>query len=406
MGIFDKIIDKSYRINFWQYKKERMPDDDIREFTEQYILSEQCEEDISRLKNGDYYFSIPTMKLVPKSDSDKKRILYLFPKNEVAVMRLIAYALQNMDELYSDELYSFRFMKGAKEYAQIRKAKPDFDKYYAVKADIKSYANTMNVELLVNKIKSIFSDDPQLSNFLSWFLERRQYIYRGQVFQGDTAGLPGCPLYGFFSNIYLTDVDSYFQKKGIQYARYADDILIYAKTKEEAEQDYADLRKLVEGLKLHFNEKKTGILDAGEPVEFLGVLYGDGWIDISHHTLEKIKRKMRGRAKRIEQEKRMKGLSSDETGKLMIWLGQNVFTGKEENNRINWIRWFFPVITRADGLMELDRYNQYCIRYAMTGKWNKAQYKVSYEKLKELGYKSLVRMYYAGSAIEQQGRSK
>ena len=400
MGLLDKIMDKAYRTEFLQYKVPRLYNDEIREYTENYIMSEQCERDITRLKNGDYYFNVPEKKLVPKTDTNKKRILYIFQENEVALMRLMTYALQNMNELYSDQLYSFRSERGVREYAQARIKESYLDRYYAVKADIKSYANTMSVEILVEKLRKIFSDDPEMFNFLKWFLERRQYMYRGEFFEGDTAGLPGCPLYGFFSNIYLSEVDTYFSQKGMQYARYADDILIYSETKEEAEKDFKDLREMVEGLKLHFNESKTRIIDTCEPVEFLGILYGDGWVDISWHTLEKIKRKLRGRAKKIEREKRLNGLSADEAGKRMILWDEGMFTGKNGGNRISWIRWYFPVITRTDGLQELDRYNQYCIRYAMTGKWNAAQYRVHYDRLKKLGYRSLVRAYRSGSIIK------
>ena len=397
MGIFDMIIDKDYRINFLNYKLDRLDKESLRDYTKQYILSEQCEKDIIRLKNGDYFFSLPTKKLIPKTDSNKKRILYMFPENEVALMRLIAYAFQNMEELYTNSLYSFRINRGAKEYAHERKTLPQLDNYYAIKVDIKSYANTLSSNILADQLQKIFSDDPEMCNFLVWFVKRGQYTYNGEIINGETAGLPGCPLYAFFGNVYLFEVDSYFENKGIEYARYADDILIYAKTLEEATKDYNDLSNILEKLKLQFNKNKTRIIEPGQPVEFLGILYGNGWIDISRHTLNKIESKMRGRAKIIEREKRLKGLNAKQAAKLMVTWDERVFSGQRDKDKINWLRWFFPVITRTDGLNELDRYNQYCIRYVMTGKWNKAQYRVSYDTLKKMGYRSLVRMYYSGS---------
>lgn len=62
---------------------------------------------------------------------------------------------------------------------------------------------------------------------------------------------------------------------------------------------------------------------------------------------------------------------------------------------LTWSRWFFPLITKADGLREIDHYLQQNIRFIATGRHGKGNYKkTSYVRLQQLGYRSLVSEYY------------
>ena len=60
-----------------------------------------------------------------------------------------------------------------------------------------------------------------------------------------------------------------------------------------------------------------------------------------------------------------------------------------------WCRWFFPNIMVDTSLMEIDKYMQEYIRYIITGRHYKGNYRITYEQMKEWGYRSLVHEYYA-----------
>ena len=394
LSMFDKMKRADFRAAFMEYKNIRLDNEEIRQQTEEYVMSEKCVEDINRLQAGDYYFSIPIRRMIPKNNSNKKRIIYRFSEDETALMRLMAYALQGMDDLFSDGLFSFRRGVSAKDYFRIRKDNPLIKDCYAIKADIKSYGNSLNIEILTGKIRSIFENDPAVRDFFTWLLNRRVFIDKGELVYGDTAGLPGCPIHNFFTNIYLSEIDEYFFDKSISYARYSDDILIYVDSEATANEDFEIISNMIGDLKLSFNEAKTRICKVNEPIEFLGMELNGDEIDIAPTSMRKLKRRMRMRAKKIEKQKRQQGMSPEEAGRQLIAMNMHSFFGKDEESRMSWKRWAFPVITKTDGLQTLDLYNQYCIRYVMTGKWSKAQYRVKYQKLKELGYRSLVRAYY------------
>ena len=87
-------------------------------------------------------------------------------------------------------------------------------------------------------------------------------------------------------------------------------------------------------------------------------------------------------------------MDADKAMKALINYFNHKFFEIDDPEMLTWSRWFFPVINQTDGLKEIDHYLQQNIRFLKTGKHNKSNYKVDYEKLKELGYKSLVNEYY------------
>lgn len=52
------------------------------------------------------------------------------------------------------------------------------------------------------------------------------------------------------------------------------------------------------------------------------------------------------------------------------------------------------MITRVDSLREIDHILQECLRYVGSGKKNNARYRVDYQEMHRLGYRSLVHSYY------------
>ena len=63
-------------------------------------------------------------------------------------------------------------------------------------------------------------------------------------------------------------------------------------------------------------------------------------------------------------------------------------------DEFTWCRWFFPNITTDVSLKEIDEYMQQYIRYIITGRHYKGNYRITYKQLKEWGYRSLVHEYY------------
>ena len=66
----------------------------------------------------------------------------------------------------------------------------------------------------------------------------------------------------------------------------------------------------------------------------------------------------------------------------------------DKSTEFTWSRWFFPNLTTDNGLKEIDAYMQQYIRYCVTGKHSKGNYRITYEQMKNWGYRNLVHEYY------------
>ena len=88
-------------------------------------------------------------------------------------------------------------------------------------------------------------------------------------------------------------------------------------------------------------------------------------------------------------------MSGDKAAKGFIKAMNHKFFDCGDGTEFSWTRWFFPNLTTADGLAEIDVYMQQYIRYCVTGRHYKGNYRVTYEQMKEWGYRNLVHEYYA-----------
>ena len=374
-------------------------DEDEFALLKEYIMSEKCNNDIKRLLDDDFFFSIPTMTCLRKKNSQRKRIIYRFNLEEKMLMQLIAFTLHDYDHLYEDSVYSFRLGKHISEAFSVIRKKQLSTTHWVLKTDIKSYGDNVNPELLADMLDDIFlKQDPKLCSFFRKLLTRGK-CYRGrELVSGSTGALSGCPLTTFFENVYLRDIDRYIIKESSYYCRYADDIAIFTDTQEKADALYSRIKELFAERGLSFNQDKTAITPPGESFDLLGFQVTGNEFEISPHSLDSIIWKLNHRAKKLVRLQSRYGLSKDETMQRMIDRIDAYFYGRDtNNNELNWVDWSFKVLTSCGSLKKIDSCAQECIRYVGSGgKRNNAKYRVRYKTMRRMGYRPLVHAFYHG----------
>ena len=101
------------------------------------------------------------------------------------------------------------------------------------------------------------------------------------------------PLSAFLANLYLTKIDVWFQENDVLYARYSDDIIIFAQEEKKIEQYSERLTEMIHEAGLVLNEKKTRKTNPKEAWTFLGFQCNGNCIDVSDEALDKIKKKLK-----------------------------------------------------------------------------------------------------------------
>ena len=340
---------------------------------------------------------IPTKKIVNKMGSGKKRVVYSFAPDEMVILKLIAFRLYQYDACFTPNCYAFRRgIKASDAIFSIRRAIGN-RQMWAYKLDIHDYFNSISIDILLPMLEEMLADDRPLYCFFEKMLTDNRVVSGGETIAESHGVMAGVPTAPFLADVYLKEVDRYFHDAHVIYARYSDDIILFAPDHETLMAYKTQMTEFLRKYRLEVNPDKERIYAPDDAYEFLGFKCHARDIDISEAT----KKKMKGKIKRatrslmrwrirnhMEPEKAMKGLINH---------FNRVFFESDDTDSLTWARWFFPVINQTEGLREIDHYLQQNIRYLGTGKHNKTNYRTDYAQLKQMGYKSLVNEYYTTS---------
>lgn len=399
MSIIENINNHSKWLDFLLYKQNNGCFTDQEELNiKHFVENNRYEYYYDLIKNKSFPVDYPRKMVVNKEGTKKKRIVYSYGDEENIVLKFIAFNLYMFDGRFGRSCYAFRRGYGVRDAIKRVKGNRDFAKKFCFKADISNYFNSIDVDMLLNKMRFIKEQDEELFRLFEKLLKEDKVYDNGKLISEKHGAMAGTPCSPFFANIYLLDMDKCFEDKCVPYFRYSDDILLFADSKEELEELMSMFYQQVDEHKLSVNKSKVTITEPGESFEFLGFAYDNGVIDLSANTMRKLKAKIKRKADALRRWQRKKNLSEEKAAIGFInTMNRKFFGGTDktwEDDDFTWCRWFFPNITTDKGLKEIDNYMQQYIRYVITGRHYKGNYRITYEQMKEWGYKSLVHEFY------------
>lgn len=337
---------------------------------------------------------IPEKKLVNKMGTGKKRVVYSYSHDEMTVLKLLAYLLYRYDDRFAPNCYAFR--RGLKPHDAIHHLNQAIQgkSVWAYKLDIHDYFNSIPIPMLLPILREMLTDDPPLYRFFERLLSDPRVRYQGQVVEERHGVMAGTPTAPFLADVYLKEIDHYFHDAGVLYARYSDDIILFAPDIETLEKHKATLLRFLEQYQLEVNPSKEQVFSPTEAYQFLGFKCHEGRIDIADATLQKMKGKIKRKAQSLVRWRSKQGIDGERAMKGLINYFNKKFFDSDDKDTLNWSRWFFPLLNQTDGLKEIDHYLQQNLRFLSTGKHSKANYRITYEMLKSLGYRSLVNEFF------------
>lgn len=362
------------------------------------LENEQYLEICNRVVAGQYEFKIPLKLVVNKLQTGKKKTVYLFDYQDDLLLKVINKILTlNYAGIISPACHSFQKGKGAKTAFKSLLRDREIDEKYCFKTDIHNFFNSVSPTDFVETLPKEIKNDKILFQLIKQLLLNDiARSKEGQIIHEPKGLMAGCPLSPFLSNIYLRELDNYFINQRVSYVRYSDDIVLFDnKTAMEEHRNY--IVNYLQNKGLIINQSKTSITSPGETAVFLGFAYQKGNIDLSPVSVEK----MKGKVKRLSRSfnRRIARKKISETDALKRFIGRinrKLYGIEAIENELCWAQWFFPVINTDTSLGELDKYIQERLRYSLTGKYSKSNYrKIPYEMLKEHGYIPLRSAYFA-----------
>ena len=260
-------------------------------------LKSHGEELTASILNGRYKPNPVRRVEIPK-DNGKKRQLGIPTVVDRVIQQAIAQVLTPIYERqFSEGSYGFRPRKGGKK-ALVKATEIISQGYhYAVDIDLERFFDTVNHAKLIEILQWTINDDAVISLI-------HKYLNAGVMVNGKYEetweGTPqGGPLSPLLANILLNELDKELERRGHPFVRYADDGLIFCKSRRAAERVMESITKFIEStLKLRVNREKTESAYVGK-LKFLG--YGfyirNGKCRLRLH--QKTEAKMRRRLKAI-----------------------------------------------------------------------------------------------------------
>lgn len=338
----------------------------------------------------------PKKSVIAKLGSTKKRTVYTYPPDLNLTMKLLTFlTLRKYDGLFSDGLYSFRPGRNAKDaIRKLIRTRNIRQKYY-YKVDIHDYFNSVPVERLLPMVREALHDDPGLYRFFEQVLTDPYVLYNGRVQEEKKGIMAGTPLSSFFANLYLKEMDAHFERVQVPYARYSDDVIVFADTEEEVRAYRDSILGFLNAHGLTVNPDKERLGAPEDGWTFLGFSYRDGVVDIAEATLKKLKQKMRRKRDGLARWQKRNGVEKEKAAAAFIRIFNRKLMEGPKDSELTWSYWFFPVINTTKSLLAIDHYAEDCVRYLLSGTHTKARFNVRYADLKALGYKSLLHEYFA-----------
>jgi RNA-directed DNA polymerase len=209
--------------------------------------------------------------------------------------RIVAQSIHaTLDEICDPEFTrsNFGFRKGRSQHQAIRHVREKVKQRYrwCASVDLKSYFDEIPHDLIFKLIRRRIADE-RLVTLIARAL-KAGVVVEGQ-FEKTTKGVPqGSPLSPILSNIVLNEMDQELDRRGLTYARWADDFVILLKSKRSAHRVMERItRYLEETLGLPVNREKSEVALMRE-VTFLGFRIYRLKIRVSDQSIAKFKRRI------------------------------------------------------------------------------------------------------------------
>jgi group II intron reverse transcriptase/maturase len=315
---------------------------------------------------------------IPK-DTGQKRQLGIPTVVDRVVQQAIQQILSDLYEpTFSETSYGFRPKRSAHDALKKCQEYANEGYTYVVDMDLEKFFDTVSQSKMIEILSRTIEDGRVISLI-------HKYLRAGAIvdkkYEATVQGLAqGGNLSPLCSNVILNELDKELERRGVRFVRYADDLMLFAKTKRSAKRILEHILPFIEKkLKLRVSKDKTSVSYIGR-VKFLGYGFYPSKNGMKFRVHKKSVARMKNRIRQITSRRR--GVSYE------------VLKRELKQYVVGWTN-YFKLADMKNLLKSTDEWLRRRLRMFIWKRWKKI--KTRYKRLRQLGYNHSNAIKYANT---------
>ncbi len=290
-GLYEKICDiDSLRLG-WQKVRSGRKDSHGADQVTIAMFDSNPERELKalsgELKKGEYRCRPLRRVYIPKHDGSKRGLSIACIRDRVVQAACLLLLDPVFEVHFSPYSFAFRPRRSAHHALALLKSMINGGFSWAVIADIRKCFDTIDHGVLLDLISRKINDD-ELINLIAHWLNAD--VIEFQEFLPMIIGVPqGESLSPLLANIYLDPLDKHFEKLGIRFVRYADDITIMTPSEDDAIKAFHIMEGfLSDVLHLEIKPVTKNYVHVSEGFEYLGFKIAKEGLSIRQRKMDEI----------------------------------------------------------------------------------------------------------------------